>query len=727
MSYRTLEPALFSGLFYLCEESTAPWLKVRYNGAMAKRSLTVVEADDQLQTTAVKRTSRTPSALKVGKPRAQKARPKAGKAVTKKPAKKATLKVTPTSSASGKNIGSVKQNISTKRTKAVTKKTTVVSTTTTPRTSKVTKRKAVKGSTQSPAPVRDKSILKDIRRDPLGHLFFEKQLREAGFRGLVSSDKLLLDAYSTDESIFSIRPQIILQPENKKDVEIAVSVIGRETKRFTSLSLTPRAAGTGLSGGALTDSMVIDVARNMRRIGEVKSKGSITTITCDPGANFTEVEKVLKKYNVYLPPAPASKDICSIGGAVANNAAGPDSLKHGHMADWVESMEVVLRDGKTYTIEPLTYRAYKSLIEEDSAYAEIVKEVFALLEKHEKVITTARPQTRKNTAGYPLWDVLDTSVAEFKKGKGTFNLGRLITGSQGTVGIITSLTLRTEPIPTDTTLIVLPIFDLDCAGRAILEALKYDPINVEIFDGLTFDLALKNPDFFKERITGLSYYKVMLTLYMMYHVSYRRTIPEFTLMVTLSKEATDRHTRQEIINGLQSCGCNIVRFVRTPEEREMWWQVRRASYTLSKMQDKTKRPAAFLEDMTVPPHNLFGFFTDIKSLFKKYNITAALHGHGGNGHFHFYPLMDFNKKGTAALIERMAEEFFNCAIGHGGSLCGEHNDGIIRTPHLSKMFNKKTLDLFKAVEHIFDPDDIFNPGKKVNPRFNIKDSIRHIN
>ena len=131
--------------------------------------------------------------------------------------------------------------------------------------------------------------------------------------------------------------------------------------------------------------------------------------------------------------------------------------------------------------------------------------------------------------------------------------------------------------------------------------------------------------------------------------------------------------------------------------------------------------------MTVPPQNLFRFFSDIQKLLKKYNVKATVHGHGGNGHFHFYPLLDFTNKTTPALIMKMAEEFFDVAIKHNGSLCGEHNDGIIRTPHLSKMFSKRSLELFEKIENIFDPDDIFNPGKKVRPRFDIKDSIRNTN
>lgn len=680
---------------------------------MAKRSLTVVDVSNQTEVAAASRAQKSSVAKKTSARKVTKnARKKSASSARSFPAKTKNQKLSKTTKTRAQST--LKKSTRLRKKPAKSPKKT---------SSKRSRRKTV-----SVEPLRsDPAVLKGIRRDPLGHLVIEKLLREVGFRGLVSTDKFLLDAYSTDESIFSIRPQVVLQPANARDVEIAVGVIARETKQFGALSLTPRAAGTGLSGGALTDSAVIDVSHHLKKIGEPKKKDKEITITCEPGANFAAVEKVLKTVNAYIPPAPASKDICTIGGAVANNAGGPDSLRHGHMADWVTSLNVVLSDGKTHTIEPLSYKEFQALVKKDDGYARIVKEVFALIEKNEKTITTAKPQTQKNTAGFALWDVIDTSVKEFTKGQGTFNLIPLISGSQGTLGIITSLTLRVEPIPQDTSLIILPIFDLECAGRAVLEALKYDPINIEIFDGLTFDLALKNPDFFKERISKLSYYKVMFKMYFMYHVGYRRKIPEFTLMVTLTKESTDQHTRQQIVTALQSCGCNVVRFVKEPEEREMWWQIRRASYSLSKMLDLTKRPAAFLEDMTVPPHNLFGFFREIKSLFKKYNITAAIHGHGGNGHFHFYPLMDFNKKDTAKLIEKMSEEFFTCAIKHGGSICGEHNDGIIRTPHLSKMFSRKVLDLFKELEHIFDPDDIFNPGKKVNPRFNIRDSIRNTN
>ena len=562
-----------------------------------------------------------------------------------------------------------------------------------------------------------------IKRNPLGHLLIEKLLREAGFRGGISTKKELLEAYSTDESIFSIQPQVVIQPKNRHDVEIAATVLANETKRFPSLSLTPRAAGTGLGGGSLTDSIVIDVCAHLTKFGDITEKKGKITFTCEPGVMWRDIEKKLKMHGAYLPPYPASKDICSIGGSVANNAAGPDSLRHGHCAEWVESLDVVLHDGHTYTVKPLSYREFKNLIKQSHEYARIAREIFDLISKHEKEIAKNAPSTKKNSAGYPLWSVVPQGINKFKKGEGTFDLTRLISGSQGTIGIITNLTMWALPIPKNTTLLVVPIFALEDAAECIVKTLKYNPINIEVFDALTFDLALRNPQFFKSRIPGADYYRVMLAMYTAYHVRYRRRIPEFTVLVTLDEETTNKTAATEIAKKISSKNVTA-RIAARKIESEMYWQIRRSSYTLSKFQDTSKRPAAFLEDMTVPPENLSKFFVQVKRLLKEFNVTAAIHGHGGNGHFHFYPLLDFTSKTTPALVEKMAEEFFSTAVKFKGNICGEHNDGIIRTPHLNKMFSKKMLELFAKTEAIFDPDDIFNPGKKVNPRFDIKESMR---
>lgn len=599
-----------------------------------------------------------------------------------------------------------------KRTEKITKKIVAV-----------TKSKVAKSVKKTKSLPKNPNPFPEIKRNPLGHLLVEELLRKNGFKGGVSAKKEVLQKYSTDESIFSIQPQLVLQPKNKNDIQIAVRVLAEEAGRFPALSLTPRAAGTGLSGGSLTDSIVIDVCAHMNSIDKVVVKKSGISFACEPGAMWRDVEKKLKRHGAYLPSYPSSKDLCSIGGAVANNAAGSDSLRYGHTADWVEELEVVLQDGKPYLIKALTFKEYQSLIKEKHEHARIAKEVFFLIEKNEKEIKKNKPKTSKNSAGFALWNVFSDGVAAFKKGQGTFDLTRLFSGSQGTIGIITYIKMRAVPIPADTTLIAVPVFDLLDSAKVIASALEYNPINIELFDGLSFDLALKNPDYFRQFLSGTDFYRVMFNLYTTYHLRYKKKTPEFTILITLDGETTHKHKPTAIAEAI-STNKSKARVITSKSEAEMLWWVRRASYTLSKFQDKNKRPAAFLEDMTVPPEKLPKFFREIKKLLEEFGVTAAVHGHGGDGHLHFYPLIDFREKTAPELVEAMSEKFFSTAVKYGGNICGEHNDGIIRTPHLNKVFSKKMLDVFVKMENIFDANDIFNPGKKVNPRFDIKKVIR---
>ncbi len=561
------------------------------------------------------------------------------------------------------------------------------------------------------------------QKDAMGHLYVEEILRNAHFQGDISTDKTDLDIYSTDESIFSVRPQIVIAPKTAKDLQIAVKTIGAHTKTFPSLSLTPRSAGTGLSGGSLTDSIVVDMKKYLNRIGVFNETDN--TITTEPGIMFPVVETELKKHGRYIPSFPASKDICTIGGCVGNNAAGPDSLRYGHFAEFVASLNVVLQDGNIYVIKPLTFDGYKALLKQNNEYARIAKEVYELIKANEADLQAAKPKTKKNSSGYPLWSVLSTSVKDFEKNNGVFDLTRLISGSQGTIGIIVNITLKTEPIVNDTVLLAVPVYELTKAGELITSVLQYNPTNVELFDGASLTLAVENPNFFRDRIKGFAYYQFLFALYTTYYFKLKRKAPEFTLLITIDPHATE-HSANEIVQNVKESTGLPIEIINNPHRKEMLWQIRRASYTLSKLQDVTKRPAAFLEDMTVPPEYISEFFLEVKQLLKKHDVTAAVHGHGGNGHLHFYPLLDFTQDQGDKVVA-MSEDFFNTAIKFKGNICGEHNDGIIRTPHLSKMYPKKILKLFEDLEAIFDPKDIFNPGKKVHPRYDIKKYLRHTN
>lgn len=557
------------------------------------------------------------------------------------------------------------------------------------------------------------------------HKQLETLLKERGFTGEVSTGSDELEQHSTDESIFAVQPQMVIYPAGVRDVQIAVASVSELQTESNPIHLTARAAGTGLSGGSLNNSVVVNTTRYFDTIHTIDNQDGVIVVDTDPGVYYRDLEKTMNEHGVYVPSFPASKDICTIGGMVVNNAAGPDSLRYGHTAQHVASMDVVLSDGEVYHIKPLEWKDFEVELKRGDQLGIIYRHVWETLLHNEESVLAARPKTSKNSAGYALWDVVSTTVEEFVKGRGAFDLSPVFAGSQGTLGVIVRLQIKTTPKQADTKLVILPIYDLDTVGSVVKTILEHKPTNLELFDGPSMSAAISHPEFFADRMNVYEYKSMKRQLRWTYWWRLKRRIPHFVLMATIPhSEQTDLHI---LMQQWRKQYTIKPRLVSNASEHTMWWQIRRASYSLSKLADPNKRPAAFLEDMTVSTDKLGEFFSGISELFKQHKVQAFVHGHGGDGHLHFYPLLDFTDPKTAGLVEQMAKDFFALAIKLGGNICGEHNDGIIRTPYLDQIFSSETLEMFSKLEQVCDPQHIFNPGKKVNPRFTIRQAIRHSN
>ncbi len=604
--------------------------------------------------------------------------------LTKKPSKAVPITVT----SSVKNESARK---STPKHKKTTSKRAHTPAKQTPKTKRASTRSPGKKPTRKKTPAIKKQLPKKLalaptmtppiknspidtpKRHPLGHLLLEKKLRAAGFRGGISTDKRFLDAYAMDESIFSIRPQIVLQPKTVTDIEVAVQLVAAETKQFTSLSLTPRGAGTGLTGGSLTDSIVIDTSAHLTSILDVAHHKDDVHITCEPGVRWRDMEERLKRIGYHAPLHLTSRDMCTVGGAVGNNAAGSETSTYRHATDLIVRLEFIAFDGTRHTITPLTYKQFRTLTKEKNTYTTLLSHVLDLIEENEKEIKKAEPRTANNTSGYPLWAVCPDGIAKWKKGTGTFSLIPLIAGSQGSLGIISSITLRAIPRVRHATLLAVPIFSLEDAHTVITKAYAYSPLAMEIFDDVTFDLALQNPDFFKKYHTGLPYYRSLLSLYTTYHVRYGKKSPVITLLITLSDETTRTYSARQIAESI-SVPNGKARVISLPHEETMLLHVARSSYALLKLRGDGKRPAAFLEDMFIPHRHIPKFLTQVRKLFKEFNVTVTMYGHAGKGHFQFYPLIDFKQKTTPALIEKLSAQYLTLAEKHDGIVCSELND-----------------------------------------------------
>jgi len=514
------------------------------------------------------------------------------------------------------------------------------------------------------------------------------------FRGVADDSPETLAKYSKDASIFEVRPKLVLYPLDSLDVQNLVEWVSRSKDKYPDLSITARSAGTDMSGGAIGESIILDFTRFMNKM--ITFDGN--QITVEPGMYYRDFEKITLTRGLILPCFTASKTLNAMGGMFGNNSAGEMTLKYGQTENYVVSSKVVFPDGVERVISPLP-------LSEVGAKEEIYKKVYNLIKDNEEEIKNAKPRVHKNAAGYYLWNVIQND---------TFDLNKLLVGSQGTLGIVTAITFRLVPVPKYSQLVVIFLRDLAPLGRLVDEILLEKPITLEAYDDKTLWLTIRFlPYFLKGRgfWGGIKFFfefmpEVRMTL--------RKGFPRMVLLAEFAGEKADEVD--------QNCGKLLKRIenfnlesyiTKNASEAEKYWSIRRESFNLLRKHIRGKRTAPFIDDISVRPEFLPKFLPELNRILGEYRLTYTINGHAGDGNFHVIPLMDFSRPDTAKVINELSEKVYDLVLRYQGSITAEHNDGLVRTPFLGKMFGARMIEIFAELKGIFDPKNILNPGKKV--------------
>jgi len=526
--------------------------------------------------------------------------------------------------------------------------------------------------------------------------------------GEVSEDEAVLREASHDASIFEIKPEAVVFPKDVHDIQALVQFVTAKKLAGEDISITARAAGTDMSGGPLTSSIVLSFTKYFNHIKEVGEDYAVV----EPGVFYRDLEKELDALGVFFPPYPASKNLCALGGILANNAGGEKTLAYGKTAKYVEELKAVLSDGKEYVFRPLNKVELKEKMAGAGLEAEIYKKIYKLLMDNFDTIKAAKPHVSKNSAGYALWDVWDKEV---------FNLTKLFVGSQGTLGIITEGKLKLLKKKPFTKLAVIFLKDFKVISELVPRILRLHPESMESYDRHTLLLALQFlPDLLKvlknENIFSLAagfLPEVLMAL--------RGGIPNLVVLIELAGEDEEevQARAEEVLKDAKLFGLPA-RITRSDKEAERFWAIRRESFNLLRKRVRGKQTAPFIDDIIVPPMKLPEFLPKLNNILSQYSrfFTYTIAGHIGDGNFHIIPLMDLNDEDARKVIPVLSDEVYSLVLSFGGSITAEHNDGLIRSPYLPKMFGEKVYGLFKEVKRIFDPLNIFNPGKKVEGDFN---------
>ena len=518
-----------------------------------------------------------------------------------------------------------------------------------------------------------------------GHL--DSLIADPLFNGEVDTSEASRKAASRDASIFEVLPAGIIAPRDTNDIQAAVRWANDQAEAGNPVTLAARVGGTCMSGGSLTQGYILDLKRYFNYVGAVDTVAQ--TITSQTGAMHLSVETAAKEKGLLFAPYTSSRDICGIGGMLGNNASGEQSIKYGPTSANVNKVKVVLSDGNEYEFGPLSRTEVEAKKRLPNFEGEIYRKVTQLLSENAFTIATSHPRTVKNAAGYQLWDLWDTHGQ-------VFNLGRLFIGAQGTLGIITEAELKLVKPGKYQRMIVTPIGDLAVLAEVVKTMLRYEPISCETFDHFTYELAEQlYPEDANRAHVARGKHMVILSVFE------GETQHETDVIAGQAKEMLEKLGHETF-------------WIDDQATIDSFLLIRRKSFKmLLEHPTPNTRAEAFLEDTIVPLENYGAFLGELEAILKEYKMIYTYAGHIGAGSIRLVPLADMEAEGAADRIMELETKVNDLVITYGGSISVDHNDGIVRTPYLEKQFGVEMVRLFAEVKRIFDPNTIFNAGKKV--------------
>ncbi len=533
--------------------------------------------------------------------------------------------------------------------------------------------------------------------------------------GDVSDAAADLAKASRDTSLFTRTPSLIVFPKDEKDVATLVREAAALRQAGEDVSVTARAAGTDMGGGPLTTSVVASFTKYMNHMGAVTPEAHGGRATTEPGVYYRDFEKATLAKGLILPSYPASRELCAMGGIVANNSGGERTLAYGKTERYIEEMDVVLSDGSTAHFKSLSAEELADKKKLQNLEGAIYRGMDELLAENAGTIDAHKPKVSKNSAGYALWNVRDYRT-------GAFNLSKLICGSQGTLALWTNATLSlVHPKPHRAMLVIfLKEKDMARLPEVVNRVLPLEPESFESYDDHTFELAVK---FLPEMLSQMGWAKAArLGIDFIPEAEMVATggVPKMILMAEFAEDTIEEADQKAASAAAALADLSLkTKIEKNEKESEKYWIVRRESFSLLRKNLRGMYASPFIDDFVVPPATYPEFLPKLNALLDEYksHFIYTIAGHIGNGNFHIIPLMDLSKPENRAVVLELAPKVYELVIKEGGTTTGEHNDGIIRTPYLPLLFGPDMERLFEETKRIFDPHGVFNPGKKVGGTF----------
>lgn len=503
---------------------------------------------------------------------------------------------------------------------------------------------------------------------------------QAIFRGTnceVAFDDLTRRLYATDASHYELMPQAVAFPRSVRQVSALIDAAGQ-----TGIAVTPRGAGTGLTGGAIGEGLVIDFSRHNRQISELDLERQ--TVRVEAGVILDQLSSFLRPHGYCFGPDVATSSRATLGGMIANNSSGSHAPYYGTTADHVCELDIVLADGRITTVGA----AHDTLRKQRELLSDLL--LFHELEIREKF----SPGLVKRYPGYAIHRCLHDRD----------NLNGILCGSEGTLAAITSAELRISPLPKSKGLVLVFFDSVEDAMAATVELLDLRPAAIEHLDDVLLEQTQHQLEFKAARD-----------------------------LLELDSKPCRSLLAIEFVENVKDCLASVLKrrlgkrtqAMRSEAEANLVWALRKAGLSLLTGRKGPSKPVTVIEDAAVRPKDLPEYVKSLRKILSDLGLQASFYGHAAAGLLHVRPLLNLKSPADLRKFRKLAGEVSSLVRKFRGSIAGEHGVGIARTEFLQEQIGENLLGVMREIKLAFDPNGLFNPGKIIpDGRFRIDGDLR---
>ena len=506
----------------------------------------------------------------------------------------------------------------------------------------------------------------------------EADLR-ASVDGEVRFDAISKQMYSTDASLYQMEPIGVVIPRNAGDVQAVLEIADKN-----GVSVLPRGGGTGLSGQTVNHAIVLDFSKYMFHVQEINKEEQ--WVRTQPGVTIDDLNRQLQSSGLFFTSDPSTSSRANIGGAMGNNSCGAHSIVYGKTVDQVIAQNVVLSDGSQVVLEQLSSGMLDAKLKSGSLEGEIYRELNSIATNAADAVEARFPKILRRVGGYNL-DLIQNKAA--------LNLAKLTVGSEGTLVAVTEAKLNLEPIPKFKGLSVLHFTDISSAMEATVATLEQNPAAVEHMGEMIISQARKSLGFAR-------------------NLTFLEGDPTDILVVEMTGDSeAEVNSKLDKLDERMKTGGRPYAPTRlmTAAQQGQVWAMRQAGLGLMMNIPGDAKPLPFVEDTAVSPEKLPEYVKRFDEIVRSNGTEAGYYGHASVGCLHIRPVVNLKNKEGIERMARIADEVSDLVLEFGGSLSGEHGDGIVRGAFADKMFGTELVQHFRNVKKAFDPKRVMNPNK----------------